>query len=284
MSSRFVILTWHSIRVLDHDRESNDLVAFSEDLRLIDRLGWTILPLADALERQQHDRLPEKTVVLTLDDGSIMDFCSFEHPTLGPQRGIFERLKAFADDPKTSANHQIHASTFVIASPQARNELDERDYQSLGLWPDNWWAKATRTGLMNIESHTWDHNHASLTRTAQRENRRGDFRLIETEPECRAEIDRASDYIEQRAGRRPRFLAYPYGQASEFLRYEYLPTNAERLGLSAAVSCQPEPVTATSDCWYLPRYVCGQDWQKESELRALLNDAETHPLAASRGG
>jgi peptidoglycan/xylan/chitin deacetylase (PgdA/CDA1 family) len=272
MSERFVILTWHALRVLDNSYAGNDLIAFEHDLGLLDRLGWTILPLSDALDGLRAGRLPERTAVLTLDDGSILDYHDFDHPGCGHQPSILSRLRAFRDS-GAAERHRLHASAFVIASPGARAELDRRDYMNLGVWRDDWWREANASRLLSIENHSWDHNHASLERTAQRDNRRGNFHAIDSEAECRQEVDAASDYIERRAGRRPRFFAYPYGQASDYLRGEYLPGHAERLGLRAALACAPEPVTRASDPWFLPRYVCGTDWTDPSELEALLRDA-----------
>jgi len=273
MTNRLIILTWHSINVLDNTRAGNDLVAFSEDLALLHRLGWTILPLVDALARLDSGDLPARTAVLTLDDGSIMDFHQFDHPTCGRQTSAIERLRRFAEGLPDDSPHVAHVTSFVIASPDARAELDRVDYMSLGVWPDDWWRQANQSGLMSVESHSWDHNHGSLARTAQRNNERGAFRLIETESECRAEVERASDYIEFRSGRRPRFFAYPYGQASDYLRYEYLPARGRSLGLEAALGCTPEPVTPASDRWFLPRFVCGRDWKSAAEFEAVLDDA-----------
>lgn len=273
MDARFVILAWHSIRVLENTPAENDLIAFSDNLALLDRLGWTILPLSDALHGLATDDLPERSVVLTLDDGSIMDFHDFDHPTCGPQKSIFNRLRAFSQSPAVSHRHRVHASAFAIASPEAREELDREVTLDLGVWPDDWWPAANDSGLMSIESHSWDHNHNALARTAQRDNLRGDFTLIDTPAECHAEIDQASDYIERRAGRRPRYLAYPYGQASEYLVDDYLPRHALDLGLEAALGCHPAPVTSRSNRWMLPRYVCGHDWTSDAELERLLDDA-----------
>ncbi len=274
MSDRFIILTWHSVNVLDDSYAGNDLVAFERDLQALARLGWTVLPLADALALQAEGGLPTRAAVLTLDDGSIMDFRAFDHPTCGRQVSAFERLRRFASAQGRGTRHRPHVSSFVIASPDARAELDRSDYMGLGVWPDDWWREANDSGLMAIENHSWDHNHASLARTLQRDNRRGDFRRIDTDAECRGEVDRASDYIERVAGRRPRFFAYPYGQASDYLRGEYLPRFGPGLGLDAALGCDPEPVTPASDRWFLPRYMCGRDWRSPEELAGLLADAQ----------
>ena len=268
-----VILTWHSINVLDNSHAGNDLIAFTEDLELLDRLGWTVLPLSDALARLDAGTLPERAAVLTMDDGSIMDFHEFDHPTCGPQASMFKRISQFAQALPDDSPHVPHVTSFVIASPEARAELDRVDYMNLGVWPDDWWQEANRSGLISVESHSWDHNHDSLARTVQRNNQRGDFRLIETDAECRAEVDQASDYIECRSGRRPRFFAYPYGQASDYLRHEYLPRHGPTIGIQAALGSTPEPVDTASDRWFLPRYVCGRDWKSVAELALLLNDA-----------
>ena len=274
MADRLIILAWHSVNVLDNTHAGNDLVALSEDLVLLDRLGWVVLPLAEALARRAAGALPERAVVLTMDDGSIMDFHDFDHLTCGRQASVFKRVAGFAAALTDDSPHMPHVTSFVIASPEARDELDRVDYMSLGVWPDDWWAPANASGLMSIESHSWDHNHGSLARTAQRDNKRGDFRHIETEAECRAEVDQASDYIERRSGRRPRFFAYPYGQASDYLRREYLPMHGPSIGIEAALGCTPEPVDRGSDRWYLPRYICGRDWKSVADLELLLEDVD----------
>ncbi len=273
MADRFIVLTWHAIRVLGHEYGDNDPVAFSEDLGVLHSLGFQIWPLGRAYDALLRKALPERVAVLCADDGVVLDFEDFVHPVWGPQRSLYRRLLAFERALPSGHPHQPHISSFVIASPQARDELDRTDYQSLGLWHQRWWRPATESGRIRIENHSWDHNHASLARTCQRDNRKGDFSLIDTEPECRAQIDQASDYIEHSTGRRPRFLAYPYGQTSDYLRREYLPKHADRIGLDAALSCEPGPVLTGSDRWFLPRYVCARDWRSPEEFARLLKDA-----------
>lgn len=265
----FKILAWHSTNVLANTYAHNDQIAFASDLETVHRCGARVWPLADALAALAKGSIPPNIVVLTADDGSTLDFLPFDHPTCGPQPGMYRILRDFADR-FGDEGHRAHLSSFAIASPDARAELDRKDYLGLDLWHDRWWKEATASGVISVESHTWDHNHPSVDRTCQRENRRGDFTLIDTEGECRCELDRASDYIERVAGRRPRFLAYPYGRASDYVIRQYLPRYGPALGLEAALGCTPEPVTPDSDRWNLPRYMCNHDWKSPEALEAIL--------------
>jgi hypothetical protein len=270
-SAHFKILTWHSINVHRNTYTGSDQVAFAEDLQTLHRCGARIWPLEAALGALDDGSLPPNVVVLSADDGAILDFLPFDHPTCGPQPGLYRTLHAFAEQVAADAGHRPHLSCFVIASPQARAELDRKDFLNLDVWHDRWWADANASGLIAVESHSWDHNHPSLERSCQRDNRRGDFRLIDTEPECRAEIDQASDYIALRAGRRPRFLAFPWGTASDFMINDYLPRRGPALGLQAALGVAPEPVTRSSNRWNLPRYMFNHDWKSSEELVAILD-------------
>jgi len=271
-SNRFKILAWHSINVTANTYRGNDQIAFAADLRTLHRCGARIWPLSDALAGLGAGTLPEDVVVLTADDGAILDFLPFEHPSCGHQPGLYRLLCDFGDEVGEGSDHRPHLSSFAIASPQARAELDRKDFLGLNVWHDSWWADATASGFIAIESHSWDHNHPSLDRTCQRENRRGDFRAIETESECRAEVEWASDYIERKAGRRPRYFAFPWGHASEYMIKEYLPRRGAVVGLEAALGCDPSPVTTGTDRWNLPRYMFNHDWKSGEELEALLRD------------
>ena len=269
-STHFKILAWHSINVNENNYNGNDQIAFAADLRTLHEYGAKIWPLADALLALDAGTLPDNVVVLTADDGAMLDFLPFDHPSCGLQPGLYQILRDFADEVGSNAGHRPHLSCFAIASPDARAELDRKDFLGLDVWHDRWWADATASGLIAVESHSWDHNHPSLDRTCQRDNQKGDFRLIDTEAECRAEVDQASDYIEQRSGRRPRFLAFPWGHASDYMIRDYLPRFGPAQGLVAALGCTPAPVTASSDRWNLPRYMFNHDWKSAEELVGFL--------------
>jgi peptidoglycan/xylan/chitin deacetylase (PgdA/CDA1 family) len=271
------ILTYHPIHIDANTYSASDLVALESDLRVIERMGLPVRSLDQIFTAAGSARLMNElepaVVAITFDDGSEFDFIDRPHPTCGPQRSAGTVLAESARELECLAGARPLASTFVIASPQARAELDRKGYLGGGYWTDSWWRRATGSGVLAIESHSWDHNHPSLARTAQRDNVRGTFENIETQAEAEAEIAQSVDYIARRSGRAPKFFAYPWGQANHFLTREYLPRRGRELGLIAAVSSAPTVsgvVKEDSDRWLLPRVVCGHDWKSQAGLEKLL--------------
>lgn len=265
------VLAYHGNNVHGNSYADNDHVAFESDLRTIDRLGLRILPVATVVDWHEGllpDSDVEGGVALTMDDGSWLDYHDIEHPTCGLQKGMFKLLAAFRDE--TPGQATVHASSFVIASPKDRDVLDQRNLAGLGWWGDDWWADAHASGLLAVECHSWDHAHPTLERVAQKDNIKGDFTRVDTFEDCTAQVDRAADYIEKTAGARPQFFAYPWGQASDFLRKDYMPRQQKRHGFRAAFSIEPRRLSRKDDRWFLPRLVCGKDWTFPEELEKIL--------------
>ena len=270
---RVPILTYHSNNVSGNDYASNDHVALAADLRLIHRTGLRVVPLAqvvDALRGEASESIVEHAVAISFDDGSWFDWHDIDHPTCGPQRGFAGILRDFAAEVHAS----VHATSFVIVSPAARAILDRTCLIGSGWWNDDWWREAQREGLIAIESHSWDHNHHTLPATAQREQRKGTFRTIDTHADADGEIRQASDWLDVHlAPHRASLFAFPYGETNDYLVREYLPRFRHEHRLRAAFGTEPRPVEANSDRWLLPRYVCGQHWSQPSDLERLLVDA-----------
>lgn len=270
MQSRLVVLCYHAANVNGNAYENNDHVALASDLELLAELAIPIVPASLALGVVDGSgAAPPIAAALTFDDGITLDAEDFLHPAHGNQRSL---LGVLADH---TARRGITAcaSSFVIASPDARAELDRKDFLSLGVWHDDWWAPATRSGILKIENHSWDHNHPTLSSTAAPAGTGGDFRAIADLEHCSRQVLDACDYIRLRSGRSPELFAYPWGQASDFLRRDFLPVQGRAAGLLAAFSTQPGPVSRGADRWWLPRYVCGEHWRTSAQLRALLTDA-----------
>jgi peptidoglycan/xylan/chitin deacetylase (PgdA/CDA1 family) len=272
------ILTYHPIHITENTYAGNDILALDSDLAAIERFGIPIRSLDQIFtcpgsESLLNEQLTGPVVSITFDDGSIFDFIDHAHPTCGPQVSAASVLRKNATRYRTLAATRPLASTFVIASPNARNELDKVDYFGGGYWPDYWWQEAGQDGILGVESHSWDHNHPSLSCSQQRDNVRGTFKNIETVEEAEAEIAQSIEYISDRAMARPKFFAYPWGEANDFLVNEYLPHRGVELGLRAALSGAPTAsgyVTDHSNRWLIPRFICGDDWKSEGDLERLL--------------
>jgi peptidoglycan/xylan/chitin deacetylase (PgdA/CDA1 family) len=162
-------------------------------------------------------------------------------------------------------------TSFVIASPAARKELEVTCLAGHPWWSDDWWCDADATGSLRIENHSWDHVHPDITRVAQKDQIKGDFRLVESFDDCEAQVRQASAFIEGRTRRRPRYFVFPYGQASPYLREPYLPEHGAKYGLRAAFSIDHAFVTEESDRWFLPRFTHGAaDLTTPDEFEAIL--------------
>jgi hypothetical protein len=267
---RVPVLTYHSNNISGNGYASNDHVALAADLRLIHRRGLRIVPLSrvvDVLLGEAADSAVDHAVALSFDDGSWFDWHDIDHPTCGPQRGFVGVLRDFAAETGAGA----HATSFVIVSPPARVILDRTCLIGRGWWSDEWWPQAHREGLLAIESHSWDHNHATLPITVQHAQHKGTFRTIDSHVDADAEIRRASDWLDAHLdAHRTSLFAYPYGETNDYLLREYLPQHMHEHRLRAAFGTAPQPIEATADRWNLPRYVCGQHWKDPAGLERLL--------------
>ena len=158
----------------------------------------------------------------------------------------------------------LHATSFVIASPEARQVIDARSLFGKTWMRDDWWREANTSGLLAIGNHGWDHNHPDLGPG------RGGFTSIDDLGLCEQQVVEAARFIADRAGAWPELFAYPFGESSGYIRTEYFPNHTENHRCRAAFGTVPGKVTRDSDRWNLPRYVCGRDWRNPEELLQLL--------------
>lgn len=260
------ILTYHSQLLFGNEYSNNSHVGLATDLEVIAAAGKRIVPLHRLIDGLTGVAAPlelDQLVCITFDDGCDFDWLDIDHPEHGMQPAFASVLRAFAS---RRPEQGVHATSFVLADPQARARISRHD---LGHdWMnDDWWAQAEASGLVAIESHGLDHRHPSL---APEDDGFGHYHAIADEASCRAQIDQASDLIAARSGRRPSIFAYPYGQASDYLRREYLPRYESRHGIRAAVSTQPEHFHWQVERWFIPRYVSLQHWKSPEDLARLI--------------
>ena len=269
------ILTWHAMSVNGQDYPSNDHIGFREDLEWLHGAGLRVVSLSEIAAALREGRLGSLAgcVGLSLDDGSDFDARDLPHPSWGPQRSMLGILRDFRARHGEAAQPGLHATSFTIVSPQARGELDRTCMIGCRWWNDDWYRDAEASGLLAVESHGWDHNHASLAQTATRAPR-GGFDVRDPR-EAQVEIGEAATLLRRLRGRAGEVLfAYPYGIVGDYLAEEWLPAHGDALGIPAAFGgSNGEPVREGISRWRIPRYVFGHHWKSPAELAALLRDA-----------
>jgi hypothetical protein len=268
------VLTYHAMNIGGNAYVDNDHVALATDLELLHQRGFAVRPLAEIVARF-FDAPPaasdERWVGLAFDDGADFDARDIVHPTHGPQRSMLGVLRDFAAR-HPGAQPRLHATAFVIVSPEARRALDRTCMVGRGWWNDDWWDEALASGLIGIGNHSWDHNHDSLADARPIEAVRGTFRSIDTREKADYEVAQADEWLRTRAPNRAASLfAYPYGECNDYLVGTYFPERAARY--AAAFTTQPGLIEASSDRWRLPRFTCGLDWKAPAQLAAILEGA-----------
>lgn len=271
---RVPILTYHAANVASSDYVGNDHVAFAADLEMLHAAGWHVLPLGkvlDAYVRKDGD-LPRRCVAITCDDGTDFDFHDLDYPGHGEQRSFANILHDFRARHGVDAQPGLHLTSFVIAGPDARRQIDAACLWARGQIGEQWWPAAQASGLISIENHSWDHNHPCLDLEAPDGLQRGNFHTVTSDARAEFEITRAQRYLHERLGAAPSLFCYPFGDVPEFLRAQWLPANGSSIGLRAAFGVGARPMSFTDDQWDLPRYVCGWHWKTAEDFVALLRD------------
>jgi len=261
------VLTYHSNNITGNDYHNNDHIALQADLVLIEQLGFKIISLDQLIDwhgGQLSDTSVDKAVVITFDDGSWFDYYDMQHPTMGLQKSFYNILK----DHQDNTGQKMTASSFVIVSPQARDELDKGSLIGKGWWTDQWWLKTQKDRVLTIENHSWDHNHHTLSATRIKDQ---SFSSINDFSTCERQVYQSQKYLGQLLKpETAKYFAFPYGDFSDYLVFDYLPNNATRLSLKAAFTTEPKYVTKQSNIWQMPRFVCGAHWQDKVGLKEIL--------------
>ena len=205
------MLTYHSGNLAGNDYATNNLVALAEDLAQLRALSVPVVPL-DAIVNARLSgavgRLPERVAAITLDDGLDFDFEDLVHPFHGPQSSVRTVLERH----ERAHGLRMHATAFVIASPQARRQIAEREMLNHQWIGDHWWAAAVAGGRFGIGNHSWDHVSPSVTPVGQREGKTGSFRHIDSFEDADLQVRTAREFIGAQAPNPAAgYFAYPYG-------------------------------------------------------------------------
>jgi hypothetical protein len=269
------ILSYHALDIGGTGYADNDLVAFASDLETIHAMGFEVMALSRVVELwlDSPEALESSRVIaLTCDDGSDFDYHDLPHPVAGTQRSMFNALRDFRGRHPGAQPH-LSLTSFVIVSPEARRTLDRTCLLGRGWWNDDWWRPAIASGLMEIGSHSWDHNHDTLPADGF-PARRGTFETIDNDSLADLEIAGAQAHLAREAPNAADSLfAYPYGETNAFLVEDYFPRRAEAIGVRAAFTERAGWLDEQANRWKLPRFMFRRDWRSPEALEELLSQA-----------
>lgn len=266
------VLTYHSQMITGMDYNSNDHVALPRDLAVCRQLGFRCvraLDLVRALRSGNLDALPERCVVITLDDGAVFDAVSTEFPPFGPQ----QPMESILADTRPGfkgwrwGRPSFTATSFVIADTKARAEI-ATSMGDADWMHDGWWAGSQQRGVLDIGTHSWNHVHPSVSEMQDSPQFIEAFHLIRTQEMAQRQIGDAIRSVRARTNSEAaRLFAYPYGQYNGFLIEEYLPKQEEAI---AAFTIEGAPVTAQTNVWTIPRFAFNHHWKSPEALAYLL--------------
>ena len=266
------ILTYHSLNTRGKSYADNDHVALERDLVTIKACGYRVLPLATLVDRYLAGTLEElsghRVCAITFDDGVLHDFADFYHPDQGLLKS-FARILTEAAEAHLPGWEQVPATSFVIASPEARAVLDVVCIAGRNQWHDHWWQEAIDDYHFDIGNHSWNHAHPALEEVQIEEGMAGNFFCVDRYARAEQQILQAEAYLTQKIGdKRSRLFAYPYGHVSPYLRDEFFPSHESQF--KAAIATGGDYFDQESQRWAIPRFVCGEDWKSPDGLRRIL--------------
>ena len=278
--TRIPILTYHSHRVLGSTYETNDHIALFHDLRTLHAYGFRVAPLNRIVEwfLGIRDEISGNCTAITFDDGCDLDWIDYDHPQYGFIKSFSAVLEEFQHELGGNQPY-VQASSFVIGSPAARRFISAKSFPGMDLLNDHWWKSAEASGFLRIYNHSWDHNHAAVHVTCQKDNLKGSFENIDTFQECECEIDQSAIFIAEKIYPNwPDLFAYPYGPSSDYVRKIYFPQFIEHHRTLAAFGASGGYLTKGSFRWNLPRLVSGAcppaGWRTKDEFMEILNGAK----------
>ena len=245
VNSRFVSIAFHD--VVDRREElTPDAVTTDQLVRFLEWLkgnGWTVLSLDDVAAAAKGRALPERSILLTFDDGYRSLYTrvfpllqAYRFPAVAALVGRW--MDGGADGLVDYGTTRVPRSTFIS------------------------WAEAREmqaSGLIEIASHSWDLHKGELANPQGNEipaarslRYDADKGAYESAAQYRARIRRdfaqARSQIARELGRPPRALAWPFGRYTGPAREE-----AVAAGFRFALTLDPAAADASRPM-DIPRY------------------------------
>lgn len=271
---RTLVLCYHSQNILGNDYAQNDHVALASDLQAILRRKLPVISFNTLLDylNGRWKIYPRKAVVLTCDDGTYLDWRDYEHPQFGHQLSFDNILQNFLKQSPLRQSRKEVMTSFVIASPKAREQIDQGCYGGARLSTEDWWRDAANSGRWLFGNHSWDHRHICLSESVS-DSELGQFYSVNNQTEADFQVLQASQYIAEKIPAKSisKVFAYPYGHSNDFLSRQYLPSLQPPHNIAAAVTTTAGITERNTNKFLIPRFTCGEHWQSPEQFESILD-------------
>jgi len=271
-----LILSYHRVAEVGPDRWSLCVTPqhFAEHLDVLSG-QWRVLRLRDLVCALQEGRLPDRSVVITFDDG-YTDNLHNAKPLLekhgkpatifvssgyvGSEREFWwdelEQILGCEGNPDLSLYRSLHRVLLQVAETERRQILDGLR-ELVGVRPgvreshrplsEQELSELARGNLVEIGAHTFTHALLPALPEAQQ----------------RVEIQRDKVRLQEILGRNVEHFAYPYGSCDEITA-----ALVRSAGFASACSTHSGYVDKYADRFQLPRLAV-EDWEGEEYARRL---------------
>ena len=240
------VLMYHEVRYDDPGKDAILPEEMERDLQYLQRAGYTTVLMEDVLAFVYTGRpLPEKPILLTIDDGYESSY-----------RRLFPLLKRYGAKAVVSVIGKS-ADEFSLMPEQGGPYVHAGWKELLEMWD---------SGCIELQNHSYDLHHESGGEQGCR--RRWEENDFAYEERIRRDVDRLQEELYRRTGELASTFTYPYGFYSDELE-----GILEDCGFLATLTCDfgMNRLTRDPDCLRRMKRICRSHG---ADLEKLLSRAE----------
>lgn len=227
------ILIYHHFDDDRYPTTNVPLKNFQEQMAYLAKNNYTVIPLAELVDMlTEHRSLPEKVTVITIDDGYRTVYSN-----------AWPILKKYG----------FPFTVFLYV------EGMERGYRNYLSWEQ---IKEMRAAGVDFQDHGFSHHHLADKPTGMNESEYGAW--------IRNDLAKGANILTVNLGKKPRFLAIPYGEYNRTVIKE-----AKKVGYDAIFTQDAGSVSNDTDLFMIPREpILGQDWITIKHFENVLKRAD----------
>ncbi|MCK5228092.1 MAG: polysaccharide deacetylase family protein [Desulfobulbaceae bacterium] len=235
-SADVVVFIYHRFGEAQYPTTNVDTERFREQMEFLQSEGYHVLPLSALVNSLKEKRpLPEKSVVITIDDGYASVYTE-----------AWPILKSFG----------YPFTVFLYA------KAVEKKYRNFITWEQ---AQEMHKAGVDIQDHSYSHSRFGSKNPGM--SGMPEINEEEYRTWIREDFKRSRKIFLNRMGRLPQYLALPYGEYNSLVHEE-----VKSLGYDAILTQDPGPVSEATPLVSIPREpILGNEWASMHHFKMVLN-------------